>query len=324
MPYNGTDNNDYVDGQGFCCDDGSPEAAQARALALENNFQDPDAYEKLQFYYHPDHLGSSSYITNLDGEVVQHIEYVPFGEVFMEERNNIWNTPYLFNAKEFDEETGLYYYGARYYDPRLGLFLSVDRYAEKYPNAMAYNYTINNPINLLEINGDSVAVLKAPKGAGGAGHMAILIQKENKKWALWSKNGTNQSSGFSGTPNNDQWGVGEFNTPRDFLQSELNPIIDVENNIREYTEAYVIPATAHEDRKAEEGAKKELKKDYFVFGSNCARTVQSALDNAGKKDGSIQWWEQAAGIVSFAREKVPNLVYKRIKKQNSGEVIKIK
>ena len=51
-----------------------------------------------------------------DGEVVQHIEYVPFGEVFAEERNNIWNTPYLFNAKEFDEETGLYYYVARYYD----------------------------------------------------------------------------------------------------------------------------------------------------------------------------------------------------------------
>ena len=36
----------------------------------------------------------------VDGEVVQHIEYVPFGEVFVEERNNIWNTPYLFNAKE--------------------------------------------------------------------------------------------------------------------------------------------------------------------------------------------------------------------------------
>ena len=43
-----------------------------------------------------------------------------------EERNNIWNTPYIFNAKEFDEETGLYYYGARYYDPRLSLWISVD------------------------------------------------------------------------------------------------------------------------------------------------------------------------------------------------------
>ncbi len=67
------------------------EAAQARALsrAAKNNFQEGDAYETMQFYYHPDHLGSSSYITNLDGEVVQHIEYVPFGEVFIEERNNI-------------------------------------------------------------------------------------------------------------------------------------------------------------------------------------------------------------------------------------------
>ena len=110
VPYNGEDNNDYVDGKGFCCNDGSLEAAQTRALAraAKNNFQEGDAYEKMQFYYHPDHLGSSSYITNLDGEVVQHIEYVPFGEVFVEERNNIWNTPYLFNAKEFDEETGLY------------------------------------------------------------------------------------------------------------------------------------------------------------------------------------------------------------------------
>ena len=95
VPYNGEDNNDYVDGKGFCCNDGSLEAAQAQALAraAKNNFQEGDAYEKMQFYYHPDHLGSSSYITNLDGEVVQHIEYVPFGEVFVEERNNISNNP---------------------------------------------------------------------------------------------------------------------------------------------------------------------------------------------------------------------------------------
>lgn len=68
---------------------------QARALsrAAKNNFQEGDAYETMQFYYHPDHLGSSSYITYLDGEVVQHIEYVPFGEVFVEERNYISNNP---------------------------------------------------------------------------------------------------------------------------------------------------------------------------------------------------------------------------------------
>ena len=166
VPYNGTDNNDYVDGQGFCCDDGSPEAAQARALALENNFQDPDAYEKLQFYYHPDHLGSSSYITNLDGEVVQHIEYVPFGEVFIEERNSIWNTPYLFNAKEFDEETGLYYYGARYYDPRVSLWISTDALQEKYPQHTSYLYVGSNPVNAIDPDGYKIVFINGKIGGG--------------------------------------------------------------------------------------------------------------------------------------------------------------
>ena len=178
VPYNGTDNNDYVDGQGFCCDDGSPEAAQARALALENNFQDPDAYEKLQFYYHPDHLGSSSYITNLDGEVVQHIEYVPFGEVFIEERNSIWNTPYLFNAKEFDEETGMYYYGARYYDPRLSLWISTDPLQEKYPHINSYCYTANNPILFVDPDGKAII-----KGAVAAFKYAKRV------WNVYKKTG---------------------------------------------------------------------------------------------------------------------------------------
>ena len=145
QPYNGKDNDDYVNGQGFCCNDGTPEAAQARTMArtraVNGNFKPNDDYEKMQFFYHPDHLGSSSYITNLDGEVLQHIEYVPFGEVFIEERNNTWNTPYLFNAKEFDEETGMYYYGARYYEPRLSLWMSCDPMQEKYAYITPYCYT---------------------------------------------------------------------------------------------------------------------------------------------------------------------------------------
>ena len=90
----------------------------------------------------------------VDGKVVQHIKYVPFGEVFIEERNNIWNTPYLFNAKEFDEETGLYYYGARYYDPHLSLWMSTDPMQEKYPWITSYCQTFNNPIRFIDPNGE--------------------------------------------------------------------------------------------------------------------------------------------------------------------------
>ena len=157
VPYNGEDNNNYVNGEGFCCNDGTPTVARAKAArSIEGNFKPNDDYEKMQFYYHPDHLGSSSYITNLDGEVVQHIEYVPFGEVFIEERNNTWNTPYLFNAKEYDEETGMYYYGARYYEPKISLWMSTDKEQEKYPNISSYCYSLNAPSNYIDPNGELV------------------------------------------------------------------------------------------------------------------------------------------------------------------------
>ena len=180
VPYNGSDNDNYADGEGFCCNDGTMEAAVAQARkaqtrAVSRSFKDPDNYENLQFFYHPDHLGSSSFITNLEGEVVQHIEYVPFGEVFIEERNNVWNTPYLFNAKEFDEETGLYYYGARYYDSRLVVWISVDPISNYNPtneenyldgehnsgiynnfNLNPYGYCYQNPVKLIDPNGKQV------------------------------------------------------------------------------------------------------------------------------------------------------------------------
>ncbi len=122
-------------------------------LSVSTRDKPKDGNEKMQFYYHPDHLGSSSYITNLDGEVTQHIEYVPFGEVFIEERNDTWNTPYLFNAKEFDEETGMYYYGARYYEPRLSLWMGTDIIEEKHPDISSYCFVFNNPIKLIDSNG---------------------------------------------------------------------------------------------------------------------------------------------------------------------------
>jgi RHS repeat-associated protein len=82
--------------------------------------------ENFLYYYHPDHLGSSSYVTDADGKLYQHLEYFPFGETWVEESSNTQRTPYLFTAKELDEETGLYYYGARYYDPRTSVWQSPD------------------------------------------------------------------------------------------------------------------------------------------------------------------------------------------------------
>ena len=103
--------------------------------------------------YHVDHLGSTTLVTDIDGEITQHVAYIPYGEVFVEQRNGSWNTPYLFNAKELDEETGLYYYGARYLDPTHAAWLSVDPLFEKYVGMTPYNYCAGNPVKLVDVDG---------------------------------------------------------------------------------------------------------------------------------------------------------------------------
>ena len=52
------------------------------------------------YFYHPDHLGSTSLVTNSYGEITQNISYIPYGEVFVEETAGGWQSPYYFNAKE--------------------------------------------------------------------------------------------------------------------------------------------------------------------------------------------------------------------------------
>ena len=123
----------------------SPDTAQGGFGFIPNGIR-----EKNIFFYHPDHLGSSSYITGNDGKVSQHTEYIAFGEILFDEHSSEHTMPYLFNGKELDQETGLYYYGARYYDPKVSIFVNVDPLAILYPNKSPYHFVSNNPINRID------------------------------------------------------------------------------------------------------------------------------------------------------------------------------
>lgn len=118
---------------------------------LPDSTMDSEEEEKLIFFYHPDHLGSTSYVTDADGNIAQHVEYIPYGEVFVEERNNSFSTNYLFNAKELDNETGLYYYGARYLDPTGAMWLSVDPVF--HAGTSPYAYCLGNPVKMVDPDG---------------------------------------------------------------------------------------------------------------------------------------------------------------------------
>jgi RHS repeat-associated protein len=109
-----------------------------------------------RYFYHPDHIGSSSWITDGTGQAIQHLHYLPFGEDWVDQRNSSWNAPYTFSGKEKDVETGYGYFGARYYDSGLSIWLSVDPMSDKYPSMSPYNYCANNPVILVDPDGREI------------------------------------------------------------------------------------------------------------------------------------------------------------------------
>ncbi len=111
--------------------------------------------EKFEFFYHGDHLGSSNFITDDLGAVYQDLEYFPYGEQWVEDGGSGQMPYYRFTGKELDPETGLYYYGARYYDPVLSRWISADPILGKYLPSRIENKDqlvgmggIFNPFNL--------------------------------------------------------------------------------------------------------------------------------------------------------------------------------
>ena len=116
-----------------------------------------DEGEQECYWYHPDHLGSSSWITFSDGEAVQHLHYLPWGENFVDQRSSTFDgARFTFSAKEKDAETGYSYFGARYYSSDLSIWLSVDPMSDKYPSLSPYTYCANNPIKLVDPNGEEI------------------------------------------------------------------------------------------------------------------------------------------------------------------------
>ena len=108
------------------------------------------------FFYHSDHLGSTSYITDAKANITQFDAYLPYGELLVDEHSSSEEMPYKFNGKELDQETGLYYYGARYMNPVVSIWYGVDALKEKYPSIGGYIYCAGNPIKFRDKDGKEI------------------------------------------------------------------------------------------------------------------------------------------------------------------------
>ena len=113
-----------------------------------------DTTKEETFFYHSDHLGSTSYITDDKANITQYDAYLPYGELLVDEHSSSEDLSYKFNGKQFDEETGLYYYGARYLNPVASIWYGVDPLAEKYQFLGSYVYCSANPIKIIDVDGN--------------------------------------------------------------------------------------------------------------------------------------------------------------------------
>ena len=109
-----------------------------------------------------DHLGNVRAVirkgSNNLAELVQQKHYYPFGMEMSNISLGTGTNKYLYNGKEIQDDFNLYWYdyGARFYDPQLGRWHSVDSKAEKYTAWSPYNYALNNPIVNIDPDGNEV------------------------------------------------------------------------------------------------------------------------------------------------------------------------
>ncbi|MBI4129973.1 RHS repeat-associated core domain-containing protein [Candidatus Roizmanbacteria bacterium] len=113
--------------------------------------------DTTKVFYHTDHLNSTSVLTNENGSLVEETAYYPYGAI----RSGGTNSKYLFTGQEKDAETGLYYYGARYYDSHIQRFaqpdpLLPDPYDPQQLNR--YAYVRNNPLKYTDPSGNFIFI----------------------------------------------------------------------------------------------------------------------------------------------------------------------
>ncbi|MDD5703267.1 MAG: RHS repeat-associated core domain-containing protein [Dehalococcoidales bacterium] len=117
------------------------------------------------YYYHADGLGSITSISNASGAVVQRYAYDSFGNMTITTNGNI-NQPYTYTSREYDKETGMYFYRARYYDPKAGRFVTKDPIGFAGGDVNLYAYTKSRPINLTDPSGNTPAGNEYDDGIG--------------------------------------------------------------------------------------------------------------------------------------------------------------
>ena len=131
-------------------------------------------------YQYANHLGSACLELDEIAKIISYQEYHPYGSIaysLHENNTDVNQQRYKFTGKERDSETGLDYFGARYYQSDLSIWLSVDPLASKYPSTSPYMYVRGNPIMLIDPDGmgDDPAIPEDPPKIQGKWATPVIV-----------------------------------------------------------------------------------------------------------------------------------------------------
>ena len=139
-------------------------------------------------FTHTDVLGSPILLTNAQGQVVGQYDYDPFGNLIGSDSTE--STKYLFTGQEYDNESDLYYYNARYYNPVIGRFISRDPVLGRDGDSLSRNgyiYVKNNPLKYVDPSGEEEETMLQGFGAGNAALNKVKFTAPGTDY-VWSTN----------------------------------------------------------------------------------------------------------------------------------------
>lgn len=195
--YDGANALEEVDGSGNVL------ARYVQSLAIDQPLAETRG--STTSYYEADGLGSISSLSNSSGALANTYTYDSFGNLIAFSGSVV--NPYRYTGREFDSETGSYYYRARYYDPQIGRFISEDPIGfDAGPNF--YRYVLNNPVRFTDPLGNDVW-LEGPSGNEPTGHLSINVGDPNGNYDSYSF-GVNGDPWLGGAVYNDTSHGGEI------------------------------------------------------------------------------------------------------------------
>ena len=257
-------------------------------------FIDNGIIEKNLYFYHPDHLGSSSYITDREGRITQHTEYIAFGEVLFEEHSTSKTMPYLFNGKELDQDTNLTYYGARYLDMKTSLWLNVDPLVEK--TMQPYAYANNNPVRFIDPTGEFPILING-KVSNDSERASLTYWSSNILNTISDKTGYNINQFMYVDGDKSIWAYYRANLGRDFAKTQALAIYNrlkesvKDGKITEQLQVFTHSRGSAYGQGYMEGLRKEIislaKADGLYFSYGADNLIEYSVNLAPHQSNSL-------------------------------------